>query len=893
VPGLRRFWLRLRAFIGRGADDRDLDRELASHLQLIEDDYARRGLSRDEARRAARLALGGVDQTRELHRETRSFAALEDLRRDLRHAVRAWRAAPGTTAASILTLALGVGVAAAMFSIVDVVLFRPLAVADPDRLVRLHTRSEGDATLGGFSLPLLRDLASRSSLADRVAGFDTGLAVHLTVGAGQAERASAAVVTGDFFPVLGARPLAGRLIGPDDDRAPGGHPVAVLSEAFWTRRFAADPAVVGSALRVNTTLFTVVGVAPRGFHGADVENAPDLWMPVSMIHEVSPLYAQFKPLERRGFTWLEAVAHLKSGATPAQAAAEMSSIIAGIPAPAPDAPAVTAVAVPIAQASGAGDAGASRRRVSWMLVGVALAVLVIAGAVAAGLLLVRADGRRGEMALRYALGASRGRVARQVVAEVGGLVCLASVLGLGLAQATGGLAQTLAPGALSLPASTLTPVLAVRVILVAAVVGMICTLVLGWLVAARVTRTALSAAVRRESVAVIGRRLRIPVRHAFVVVQMALSALLLVGAGLLARTLDRASHVELGFDTARVLTAALDVSKSGYDRARGRQFYQELMARVAELPGVEHVAISRHVPISPTVSSTSLELTNTRVPADSLESAFTPVSPGFFAALGMQVEEGRVFTAADEHGPVGLVVNRAFADRFWSGLNALDQRVLNLGERGAPIIGVVNSTRLFSIRDGDEPMIYVPEWAMFEGSMTLVVRTSGDPLAVARDVQSAAAAIDPSVPVFRVRTLADHVGAALSRERLLAGLLTTFSLLALLLAAVGLYGVMSHAIEVRRREFGIRLALGARPGRLLRKILGEGARLAAVGLLVGLGVAAVASRTIASLLFGVSPTDVPTYAAISALLMSVALAASVIPARRVAQVDPNGALRGD
>ena len=189
----------------------------------------------------------------------------------------------------------------------------------------------------------LRDVASRTSLADRVAGFDTGLAVHLTVGAGQAERASAAVVTGDFFGVLGARPLAGRLIGPDDDRVPGGHPVAVLSEAFWSRRFAADTAVVGSVLRVNTTLFTVVGIAPRGFHGADVENAPDLWMPVSMIHEVSPLYAQFKPLERRGFAWLEAVAHLKSGATPAQAATEISGIIAGIPAPAPDAPAVTAV----------------------------------------------------------------------------------------------------------------------------------------------------------------------------------------------------------------------------------------------------------------------------------------------------------------------------------------------------------------------------------------------------------------------------------------------------------------------------------------------------------------------------------------------------------------------
>jgi predicted permease len=495
VTALRRFWYRLRAFIGRGADDRDLDRELASHLQLIEDEYVRRGLRQDEARRAARLALGGVDQTRELHRHTRSFAGLEDLRRDLRHAVRAWRAAPGTTAASILTLALGVGVAAAMFSIVDVVLFRPLAVADPDRLVRLHTRSEGDAALGGFSLPLLRDVASRSSLADRVAGFDTGLAVHMTVGAGQAERTSAAVVTGDFFPVLGARPLAGRLIGPDDDRAPGGHPVAVLSEAFWNRRFAADPAVLGSVLRINTTPFTIIGIAPRGFHGADVEDAPDLWLPVSMIHEVSPLYAQFKPLERRGFTWLEAVAHLKADATPVQVSAEMSGIIASVAVPRADAPVVTAVAVPITQASLAGDAGSSRQRVSWMLVGVALAVLVIAGAVAAGLQLVRADSRRSEMALRYALGASRWRVARQVVAEVGGLVCLASVLGLGLAQASAGLVQALAPGALSLPASTTTPVLAWRVIVVTVLVGTLCTLALGWLVAARVTSPSPSSGV--------------------------------------------------------------------------------------------------------------------------------------------------------------------------------------------------------------------------------------------------------------------------------------------------------------------------------------------------------------------------------------------------------------
>ena len=815
---------------------------------------------------------------------------------DLRYALRVLAKAPGFTVIAVVTLALGIGVNSVMFSLVDAVLFRPLPVEKPEQVVRIGMTYDSGAS-GGVAYPLYKDFQQQADAISGLAAFSGDNTVHLGAGDDQPDRVTATVVSGNYFSVLGVKPAAGRLLNEHDDVTPGGHPVLLLSDAYWRRRFGGDPNVIGTSVRMNTHAFTIVGVTPRGFHGTELQAVPDVWIPVAMILQVTPNLAQFKPFERRGFTWLDTVARLKDGVSAEQAAAQLNTIhsrvVQELKLDGEKGWRVTTI--PLAASTIGSEGRQNVRQTSWVLMGVAGLVLLIACAVAAGLLLVRGEQRQREIAVRFAIGASRGRVVRQLLAESFLLAGVAAVLGVFLAVWGADFFTGISPQTFPLPAKATSPILESRVLWFTGALVLICTAVFGLLPSWKASQANLMAAIKRDGAFGHNRGRWFSLRNTFVVTQVALSAVLLVGAGLLLRTLGKAAEVNLGFETRNGLVISLDASKSGYTRERGQQFYKDLVERVRELPGVRSAAISRHIPVGDSGMITSVELTNFTAPGgkDPLVS-FASVSPGYFQTIGIAIERGRDFNAQDGLTPQQVIIaNRAFADRFWPGIDPLQQRVLNFGEKGAEVIGIVANAKLMSIREEPTPMLYVPVNAFYTPNTNLLVRTERNARAAIPAITAIAQGLDRNVPLFRIRTLEDQLALSLGQERMIAGLLSAFASLALILAAVGLYGVISYTTQIRTREFGVRLALGALPADVLRLVLGQGARLTLVGLAIGLAVAAGTSRVLASLLFGVGGTDAATYLAIAGVLLAATTAAAAIPARRAARVNPMATLRDE
>ena len=810
---------------------------------------------------------------------------------DLKVALRVLAKSPGFTAVTVATLALAIGVNSVIFGLVDAVLFRPLPIREPQSLVRLGMVFD-EGMSGNISYPELRDLREQVGAFSGVAGFTSGNSIYLGVGEDSPEPLRASLVGGGYFSLLGVRPARGRLIDVQDDGAPGGSPVLVLSYATWQKRFGGDPKVVGSTVRMNTQLFTVVGVAPRGFLGLDLEQVPDVWMPLTMLLQVAPNLEQFKPFERRGFAWVDAVARLRPGVGVREAEAQLRTVHARLARELKLDDRSRPTAAPLAGSLFERSRREPIRRTSRVLAAVTAVVLVIACAVVAGLLLARGERRRREVAVRAALGASRPRIVAHLMMESLVLAAAGCLLGLLLAQWSTDLFLGVVSPGFPLPAAAATPIFASRVLWFTGGASIFCALAFGLLPAWRTSKSSLVEAMRRETAPAGARRSWRSLGNTFVVAQVALSTVLLIGAGLLLRTLLHASSVDLGFNPRDAWVVSIDVSKSGYGREAGLGFYAQLLDEVRRIPGVRSAAISRHVPVSGSAGVTSVELTNFTPPeGQEPRVGFTAVSPGLFRTLGIPMLEGRDFDAADAGGPSRLIVNRAFADRFWPGRDALRERVRNFGENGAEVIGVAANVRQFSVREDPEPMIYVPDASFFMPNTNLIVRTESSAAGVLPAIRAIVKKMDPKVPLFGVRTLEQHVGIALGEERTIAGLLGAFALLGLALAVIGLYGVVSYTAQSRAREFGIRLALGARPGNLLRTVLGQGAALAVAGLLIGLAAGTAASRALSAFLFGVSPTDGPTFLGIAALLLLVALAASAVPALRAARLDPSQTLR--
>jgi predicted permease len=902
----------LRALFHRRAVEGELDEELRLHLDRLIEEKVADGMSPQAARLAALKDFGGYEQAKEEVRAGWGTTLIDGLYRDLRHGLRALRRSPAFTAVAVLSLALGVGANAAIYSLVDQVLLRRLPARDAQSLVLLswngtfpgRWRWWGRTTDRDLlSHPLYRDLAAENQ--QRLQVFSELFArkpadVHLAAG-GDPESVRAELVSGSYFQALGARPALGRLLDESDDQRPGEHPVAVLSFDHWARRLGSPADIVGRKVVVNGQSMTVVGVAGPGFRGPDPLEAPALWMPAMMQQQAGPEYGAMIGDHRA--KWLHVFGRLAPGVSPAQARAALQPWFKTVLeadtrrenlSNLPEVErqrflASTLEVLPAAQ--GRSDQRAVLERPLLILLAATGLVLLLACLNVANLFLARAFARRHELAVRAALGASAPRLVRELAVQTGLLAAAGATLGLLIAPVVASALLTFLPETVTLSAAV-NPRVFLFALAITLVTGALCVLAPAWLAG----RIQPARALKEQSATVSG---GVRLRRALVIGQVALALVLLIGAGLFARTLGslraRASYV-----APNLLTFQTDLSKRGYDFTRAKQNVVDLLAATRALPQVESAALSR----LRLMSGGGYRMRYTVGPGDPVptdEVHGFMISPGFFATLGVPFVAGGDFRETSiELAPDAdyrfAIVNESFVRRYLQRRNPIGAR-LGAGIRtGKPptieIVGVVKDFPYSGLRSA-EVQVFFPALEKELRGATFFVRTRGPAEAAFASIRAAVRRIDPGLPVVGLRTLEAQVDTALVTERFLATLATAFAGLAVLLAVIGLYGVMSFVVVRRTREIGIRLALGSSAARAVGQIVREAAVLVAAGLAIGLPLAFALGRLVESQLFGVRATDGPIMAGAILLLAVAALAGSALPARRASAVNPTEALRAE
>ncbi len=803
---------------------------------------------------------------------------------DLRDGWRSLRHAPGVTLAAILSLGLGIGANTTVFSWVQAVLLRPIPGAvDLDRLLilGLQTREGRDRS---WSYPNYRDLRAAATTFEPIAQDDLTMSITID---GRAERAFGGIVSGNYFSALGIAPALGRLLTPEDDATPGGHPVIVLSHGYWQRRFNGDPSIVGRELTINNVPLTVIGVAQSGFIGSFLGLGTAAWVPMAMQARMMG----GDRLEQRGNGWFMTYARLRPGQSRAQAQAEADTVMARLANEYPDSNNGVRASLLRAWESPFG-APAVLAPILAVLSVVAALVLALACANVTNLLLSRAVGRRRDMAIRLSLGASRARLLRQLLTESFLLAVLAGGTGLGIAYWTSGTLMAFVPP-VDLPID-----LGLRLdgttFAFASAIALATGLIFGLAPALQASRPDTAHALKEEagrsaSGGATARRLR----SALVVAQVAMCLVLLVSAALFARSLSATRFVDPGFDTTRQVIATVDLGANGYTSEAGRQFHEQVLQRAAALPGVESVSLARIVPLgfggrnSMTVSIDGY----TPGPNEELNFNYNNVAAHYFETLRAPLAAGRDFQPSDARGaePV-LIVNDTMARRYWPAGNALNGRV-RFASTWHRVVGIARDIKQQRFNEPPAPHMYLSIAQYYTGTATIHVRTAGDAGASFAAVRDVVRALDPNLPVFDARTLTEHTQAAVFPQRMGAILLGVMGVVALLLATIGLYGVISYAVGQRRAEMGIRLALGATPGDLQRMVVRQGLLMAGAGVAMGLIAAFAAAPLIRTMLPGITPSDPLTFIAVPLGLTLVALAAAWIPARRAAGTDPVVALR--
>jgi predicted permease len=888
IRKLRALGLRLVGLFSRERHDRELAEELESHLQMHIEDNIRAGLTPEEARRQALIKLGGVLTTKENYRRQRGIPLIEIIVQDLRYSLRRLIKSPGFTAIAVLSLALGIGANTAIFSLVNTVVLRPLPVERPDEIVALANRVE-NRMFPTFSYPNYKDIRDRSDVFDGLLAYR--FAPLSLSHDGINERLWGYVVTGNYFEVLGVRAALGRTISTEDDRLPGGHPVTVISYQCWQQRFGADPAIIGKNLIANGRNYTVIGVAPQGFFGTEIIAAPELWFPMAMQGEIE---VGNNWLEKRGVENVFMQGRLKAGVTMAQAQTVLDSIALQLEQEYPDVNEGKRVSVSKPGMMGGVMRGAVLGFTGLLMVVVAF-VLLLACTNLANLLLARATERRKEIAVRLALGASRLRIVWQLMSESMLLAIGSGVLGLLLAYWLINLAVALKPP-VDVPLF-IDLHIDYRVLLFTCLISLATGVLFGLLPALQATKVDLLPALKDEpSMGDTPSRSRL--KSSLIVLQVALSIVLLVSGGLMLRALQRAQALNLGFNPQQAVEVSFDLRLQGYNKGRGLEFQQRLLERVRQLPGVQSAGLVDLPPVDLHFSRDAVFIEG-QPPARSSNAPramLSRVSPGYFQAMSTRLVQGRDFTAQDdEKAPPVAIVNETFARRFWPGEDPIGKRFSQGGAQQPllQVVGVVEDGKYAGLNETPQPYVCRPMLQAYVGTTTVIVRTDADPQKLLPVIRNEVQQLDPNLPLSNARPLSERMALPLLPARVAASVFGSFGLLALILAAIGIYGVMSYTVSRRTHEIGIRVALGAQASDVLRLVIGQGMTLALVGVLIGLSVALLLGRLMKSLLFGLSAADPLTYTGVSALLVCVALLACYIPARRATKIDPMLALRNE
>jgi predicted permease len=832
---------------------------------------------------------------------------MDDLRQDLRFALRTLAKNPGFTLVVVLTLALGIGANTAIFTLMDQVMLRALPVREPERLVVLDgpgafsgsTHNHSDS-LTPLSHPMFERLRDQNTVfAGVLAHFTAPL--HLTVGP-QTDNVNGDLVSGTFFDVLGVRPAAGRLFTAEDDRTRGAHPIVVLGHGFWTRRFAADPKIVGQAVSVNSHPMTVVGVAGPGFHGVEVGESVDVYVPLMMQAQVLPTWQ--RGLGDWRTRWLTVMARLKDGVSIESARAGIGVLYSQLLQEDLQNSEIKSERVRKAfvakkldlQPGGRGTSGLRDQSKTPLLVlmGMVGLVLLIACANVANLLLARASSRQKEIAVRLALGASRGRLVRPLLAESLVLAVAGGAVGLVFAAWTGDLLIRALPVESAALIFSVEPNL--RVGLFALGLSVLTGLVFGLVPAFQSTRPALASTLKSEAGSVMGGTGAFRFRKGLVVAQVALSLLLLIGAGLFTRSLINLRTLHPGFESERLLAFSVDPSLNGYDLARRFALFEEVQQEIEAVPGVRSASMAEMGLMTDSNSSSTVIVKGYESKeGENMNPNFNAVGPEFFATLGIPLVAGREITSADRlDAPRVAVVNETFARYFFAGKDPLG-RTFVLGrdkDKEITIVGVAKDGKAASLREESQRFVYLPYTQDASvGGLTFYVRSTVPPETLGPRMRQVVQRVDGTLPVTELKTMDTQIRESLFVERMVATLSAAFGFLATLLAAIGLYGVMSYAVSLRTREIGVRVALGAERGTVLRMVLKEVAVLALVGVAVGLPSGYGLGRLVESQLFGMSARDPLTFAAATSTLLLAAFFAGYFPALRATRVDPMVALR--
>lgn len=890
-----KFPLRLRALFRHRQAEQDLHDEIDFHLRSQAEEFVARGMDPEEARLAASRSLGARTQIEEECRESRGVSFLEDFLQDLGFGFRMLRRNPGFSLIAILCLTLGIGANAAVFSWVEGLLLRPFpAVANQDRLVVMvgttHALRNKGANGSGYeavSWPDFLDYQRNTHLFD---AFITDKIMGTTLSVGdKAERMAGSVVSANYFDALGVRPMLGRGFEPAEEVGRNAHPVTVISYWVWKEKFHSDPGIIGKTQLLNGVQHTIIGVAPKGFYGTFVGRPIQFWVPVSMQEVFEP--GGYK-LEDRNATWIEGFARLKPGVTIAQAEEELSAVAKRLEADYPETNRGRGI-----QLLPLWKAPFNAAEVLLPVLSVALAVvffvLLIACANVSNLLLVRSFARQHEMTVRLAIGANRRRLVRQLLTEGLIISVIAAGSGILVAWLCRGLLVTFYPSGTA-AGLMMKGDIDWRVLVISAGIAVLSTLIFALAPAIRASEVDLAGSLKLESGSVFGARSKSRLRSLLVVGQVCLSFILLVGAVLFIQSMRRVQSADPGFSTTNVLTTGFDLVSAGYDTQRAKTFQDRLIERVQTIPGVESAALARVRPFSySTYFEAPISVDGYQPAPDEMPKVeYNQVGPDYFRTNGIPLISGREFTRADDENAAPVaIVNEKMVSQYWKGEDPIGKR-LQLKDRSLRVIGVARAAKYGSFSEPQKPFFYVPMRQNFSIGTTLNIRTLKDPKTVAAALAREVHALDENLALGELITMREHINRmALASQQAAVSLLTIFGVLALLLSAIGLYGVMSYSVSQSTRELGLRMALGARISDLVRLVLSHGLGLTIAGVVFGGIVALSSAHLIKTLLYKVDPRNPFALGAAFLIMMVAALVACLVPAWRATRIDPVRALR--